>query len=51
VGANIAGGRLGRQQAVCGGRRGPEGGRVRAERPVARDRAEQQSDQPVGHCA
>lgn len=51
VGARVGGRRLGGQQAVRGGRRRPEGGRVRGERPVARGRAQQQPDQPVGHSA
>jgi len=51
VGTHFGGGGLGRQQTVRSGRCWPEGGRVRAERPVARDRAEQQLDQSVGHRA
>lgn len=51
VGTRVGGGGLGEQQAVRGGRGRAESGRVRAERPVARDRAQQQPDQPVGHRA
>lgn len=51
MGTHIGGRGLDRTQAVRRGWRGPEDRRVRAERPVARDRPEQQPDQPVGHSA
>lgn len=51
MGTRFGGRGLGGQQTVRGGRYRAEDRRVRVERPVARDRVEQQPDQPVGHRA